>query len=191
MNWIARFFLWLMGWRIVDHIPGGIHSVKKCVLIAAPHTSNWDYPYALSVFYARRVPVRFLAKQSLFKFPMGVLMRLSGGIPVDRAQRNNLVDSMIHLFQSQEQLVLMIPVEGTRSYAQQWKSGFYHVATGSGVPIVLGFLDYAKKEAGFHSLYFPTGNYELDLAELQTIYRQFTPKHPEKYSLKSTDRRPG
>jgi len=184
MNWIARFFLWATGWRIVDGIPGGIHAVRKCVLIAAPHTSNWDYPYALSVFYARGVPVQFLAKRSLFKFPLGMLMRASGGIAVDRAQRNNLVDSMIQLFNSQEHLVLMIPVEGTRSYTQQWKSGFYHVATGAGVPVVLGFLDYKKKEAGFHSLFYPTGNYESDLAELQKIYRQFTPRHLEKYSLK-------
>ncbi len=184
MRWIARFFLWITGWEIVDNLPGGIGAVQKCVLIAAPHTSNWDYPYALSVFYALGVPVRFLAKDSLFRFPQGIVMRASGGIAVNRAQRNNLVQSMIDMFRAQDQLVLMIPVEGTRSFVKEWKSGFYHVAHGAGVPVVLGFLDYAKKQAGFHSLFYPTGDYAHDLKILQDIYRQFTPRHPEQYSLR-------
>jgi 1-acyl-sn-glycerol-3-phosphate acyltransferase len=183
MALLCKFFLWLSGWKIVDRLPGGIRAHQRCVLIAAPHTSNWDYPYALSVFYARRVPVRFLAKQSLFRAPLGWLMRASGGIPVNRAQRGNLVDTMIEMFRERENLILMIPVEGTRGYVAEWKSGFYHVARGAGVPIVLGFLDYAKKEAGFQGLFHPTGDYAADLKELQAIYRQFTPKHPEKYSL--------
>jgi 1-acyl-sn-glycerol-3-phosphate acyltransferase len=183
MRWLARFFLWITGWKISDQLPGGIASVKKCVLIAAPHTSNWDYPYALSVFYALGVPVRFLAKESLFRFPQGIVMRASGGIPVNRAQRSNLVQTMVDMFTQREQLVLMIPVEGTRSYVRDWKSGFYHVARGANVPIVLGFLDYGKKVAGFHSLFYPTGDYAADLRTLQGIYRQFTPKHPDQYSL--------
>jgi 1-acyl-sn-glycerol-3-phosphate acyltransferase len=190
MRYIARVFLWLSGWTIVDRLPGGIRAVRRCVLIAAPHTSNWDYPYALSVFYALGVPVRFLAKESLFRPPLGWLMRASGGIAVNRAQRNNLVDSMIALFQRREHLILMIPVEGTRSYVKEWRSGFYHVAQGAKVPIVLGFLDYKKKEAGFHALFYPTGEYATDVQELQKIYRQFTPKHPTQYSLADDISRP-
>lgn len=190
MRYLARLFLWLSGWKIVDRLPGGIQSVQRCVLIAAPHTSNWDYPYALSVFYALGVPVRFLAKESLFGPPLGWLMRASGGVPVNRSQRNNLVDSMVELFRERENLILMIPVEGTRSYVKEWKSGFYHVARGAGVPIVLGFLDYQKKEAGFHALFHPTGDYGADLKALQAIYRQFTPKHPNQYSLSHDTSRP-
>jgi 1-acyl-sn-glycerol-3-phosphate acyltransferase len=182
MKGISRFFLWLMGWRIVDRLPGGIRAHQRCVLIAAPHTSNWDYPYALAVFYALGVPVRFLAKDSLFRFPLGTLMRASGGIPVNRAQRQNLVDSMIDMFRQRDRLILMIPVEGTRSYTAEWKSGFYHVAQGAGVPIVLGFLDYKKKEAGFHAVFEPTGQYADDVRHLRQEYRQFTPKYPEKYN---------
>ena len=185
MRWLSRLFLWLNGWKIVDRLPGGIRAVQKCVLIAAPHTSNWDYPYALSVFYAQGAPVQFLAKTSLFRFPLGFFVRASGGIPVDRAQRNNLVDSMIGLFRQRERLILMIPVEGTRGYVAEWKSGFYHVARGANVPIVLGFLDYGKKEAGFHSLFLTTGDYAADLKALQDIYSQITPRHPEQYSLRN------
>lgn len=183
MRYLARLFLRLTGWTIVDRLPGGIRAVRRCVLIAAPHTSNWDYPYALAVFYALGVPVRFLAKESLFRPPLGWLMRASGGIAVNRAQRNSLVDTMIAMFRMQENLVLMIPVEGTRSYVKEWKSGFYHVARGAGVPIVLGFLDYKKKEAGFHALFQPTGDYAADVRQLQEIYRQFTPKHAAQYHL--------
>ena len=183
MRYLARLFLWLTGWKIIDRLPGGIRAVRRCVLIAAPHTSNWDYPYALSVFYVLGVPVRFLAKDSLFRPPLGWLMRASGGLPVNRAQRNNLVDSMIEMFRTQESLILMIPVEGTRSYVKEWKSGFYHVARGANVPIVLGFLDYKKKEAGFHALFQPTGDYAADLRQLQETYRQFTPKHAAQYHL--------
>ncbi|MCY7351900.1 MAG: hypothetical protein LH606_14740 [Cytophagaceae bacterium] len=94
---------------------------------------------------------------------------------------------MIALFRQREQLILMIPVEGTRSYVPEWKSGFYHVARGANVPVVLGFLDYGKKEAGFHSLFIPTGDYAADLKALKDIYSQFTPKHFDKYSLRDYD----
>lgn len=190
MRYIARLFLSLSGWKIIDRLPGGIQTVRRCVLIAAPHTSNWDYPYALAVFYALGVPVRFLAKESLFRPPLGWLMRASGGVAVNRSQRTNLVDSMIAMFRERDNLVLMIPVEGTRSYVKEWKSGFYHVARGANVPIVLGFLDYKKKEAGFHALFHPTGDYAADVRELQTIYRQFTPKHLTQYSLADDTLRP-
>lgn len=158
-------------------------SIRKCVLVAAPHTSNFDYPISLATLLASGVHVRFLAKNSLFKFPLGILMRASGGIPVDRSKHNNMVDAMIHMFQENKELILMIPVEGTRSYVKEWKSGFYHTAMGAGVPIAMGYLDYGKKVAGFGDLFYPTGDYQKDLIELQNFYRKFTAKHPEKSSL--------
>lgn len=110
-------------------------------------------------------------------------MRASGGIPVDRSKHNNLVDSMVAMFTEREDLILMIPAEGTRSYVKEWKSGFYHTAMGAKVPIVLGYLDYAKKEAGFGDLFYPTGDYAKDLVAIQNFYRKVTAKHPEKSSL--------
>lgn len=111
-------------------------------------------------------------------------MRASGGIPVDRSKHNNMVEAMINLFQQKEELILMIPAEGTRGYVKEWKSGFYHTAVGANIPIVMGYLDYGKKIAGFGDVFYPTGDYQKDLKEIQNFYRQFTARHPEKSSLK-------
>ncbi|MBX2945404.1 MAG: lysophospholipid acyltransferase family protein [Cyclobacteriaceae bacterium] len=180
MKWLCRFYLKLIGWRTGSTLDP---SVKKCVLVAAPHTSNWDYPIALATLYASGVKVRFLAKDSLFKFPLGILMHATGGMPVDRSKHNNLVDALVHKFHQHEELILMIAVEGTRSYVKEWKSGFYHTAVGAGVPIAMGYLDYGKKVAGFGDLFYPTGDYQKDLLEIQNFYRKFTARHPEKSSL--------
>lgn len=180
MKWLGKFYLWIIGWKTGSTLPV---SVKKCVLVAAPHTSNMDYPIALATLYAAGIRVRFLAKKSLFRFPLGILMRLTGGLPVDRSRHTNMVEAMIEMFSKNEKLVLMIPVEGTRSYVKEWKSGFYHTAVGAGVPIALGYLDYGRKIAGFGELFYPTGNYARDLIEIQSYYRQFKARYPEKSSL--------
>src|SRR5687768_14227555 len=110
MKWLGKFYLWIIGWKTGSTLPV---SVKKCVLVAAPHTSNMDYPIALATLYAAGIRVRFLAKKSLFRFPLGILMRLTGGLPVDRSRHTNMVEAMIEMFSKNEKLVLMIPVEGT------------------------------------------------------------------------------
>jgi 1-acyl-sn-glycerol-3-phosphate acyltransferase len=180
MRFVCKFYLWAIGWKTGSTLPV---SVNKCVLVAAPHTSNMDYPIALATLYAAGVRIRFLAKKNLFKFPLGILMRLTGGLPVDRSRHTNMVEAMIEMFSKNERLVLMIPVEGTRSYVKEWKSGFYYTAIGAGVPIALGYLDYGKKIAGFGELFYPTGNYQRDLAVIQDYYRQFKARYPEKSSL--------
>lgn len=179
--WLCKIYLKIIGWKIGSTLDP---SIKKCVLVAAPHTSNYDYPIALSVLYACGMRVKFLGKKSLFKFPLGILMRATGGIPVDRSKHTNMVETMIGMFQQREEFILMIPAEGTRSYVKEWKSGFYHTAVGANVPIVLGYLDYGKKIAGFGDVFYPTGDYPKDLAAIQNFYRQFTAKYPEKSSLK-------
>jgi 1-acyl-sn-glycerol-3-phosphate acyltransferase len=180
MKWICLLFLKIMGWKIGKRLDP---SLKKCVLVAAPHTSNWDYPFALSTLYACGVKTNFLAKKSLFKFPLGIIMRASGGVPVDRSKHNNMVDFMIGKFNESSELIMMIPAEGTRSFVTEWKSGFYHTAMGAGVPIALGYLDYKNKVAGFGDLFYPTGDYQKDLISIKDYYRQFTAKHPERSSL--------
>ncbi|MEX2235830.1 MAG: 1-acyl-sn-glycerol-3-phosphate acyltransferase [Cyclobacteriaceae bacterium] len=180
MKWICKLYLWFIGWKTGSTLP---LSVKRCVLVAAPHTSNMDYPIALATLYAGGVRVRFLAKKSLFKFPISILMRITGGLPVDRSKHNNMVEAMIEMFSRKEKLILMIPVEGTRSYVKEWKSGFYHTALGAGVPIALGYLDYGRKIAGFGDLFYPSGNYQQDLQVIQNFYRQFKARYPEKSSL--------
>jgi 1-acyl-sn-glycerol-3-phosphate acyltransferase len=181
MKWLSRLYLKLIGWKIGSRLDP---AIKQCVLVAAPHTSNYDYPIALATLYACGVSVRFLAKESLFRFPLGVLMKASGGIPVDRSKHHNMVDAMVNMFKHSEELILMIPAEGTRSFVKEWKSGFYHTAIGANVPIVLGYLDYGKKIAVFGDLFHPTEDYQKDLAAIQDFYRQFTARHPQRSSLR-------
>lgn len=180
MRWLCRLYLKIIGWKTGSTLDP---SITKCVLVAAPHTSNMDYPIAMATLYACGVHVRFLAKKSLFSFPLGILMRATGGIPVDRSKHTNMVEAMISMFDKTNKLVLLIPAEGTRSYVKEWKSGFYHTALGAKVPIAMGYLDYGKKMAGFGDLFYPTGDYQKDLAEIKNFYRQFTARYPEKSSL--------
>jgi 1-acyl-sn-glycerol-3-phosphate acyltransferase len=182
---IGKLILKVTGYKIIDHTPKGVNNYQKAVMIAAPHTSNWDYLYTISVLYALEIPIKYLGKESLFKFPLGILVRKLGGIPVRREQKNNLVNEMAKLINdSTEQIQLIIPAEGTRSYSKEWKSGFYHIANTAGVPIILGFLDFGKKEVGFLDVFIPSGDYEKDLIKIQKNYLGITPKYPELYSLK-------
>jgi 1-acyl-sn-glycerol-3-phosphate acyltransferase len=182
---LGKIILKLGGWKIVDTTPNGVLSYKKAVMIAAPHTSNWDYPFTMALLYATDVPLRYLAKESLFKFPLGLIIRGLGGIPVNRSRKNNLVTDMADMIKnSAEPVNLIVPVEGTRGYTSEWKSGFYHIALSARVPIIFGFLDFAKKEGGYLDVFYPTGNYEQDLIEIKKHYLQVTPKHPEFNSLK-------
>jgi 1-acyl-sn-glycerol-3-phosphate acyltransferase len=143
-----------------------------------------DFPITLATFYACGMRVQFLAKKSLFRFPLGMFMRAMGGIAVDRSRHHNMVEAMINMFKTYDSLILLVPAEGTRSYVKEWKSGFYYTALGAGVPIALGYLDYGKKVAGFGEIFHPTGDYEKDLMAIKNFYRQFTARHPEKSSLK-------
>lgn len=185
LKFIGKLILKVAGYKIIDNTPEGVNNYHKAVMIAAPHTSNWDYVYTMAVFYALAIPIKYLGKDSLFKFPLGILVRKLGGIPVRRAQKNNLVHEMATLIiDSQEQIQLIIPAEGTRSFSKEWKSGFYHIAYTANVPIILGFLDFGKKEVGFLDIFIPTGDYEKDLIKIQKKYVGITPKYPKLYSLK-------
>jgi 1-acyl-sn-glycerol-3-phosphate acyltransferase len=175
---IAKLYFRWIGWKIVGVDPT---QLKRCVVVAAPHTSNYDYPIALSVFYTLNMRVKFLAKKQLFSFPLGLLMRATGGIAVDRGKKSNLVDYMVGLFAQQTELCLLIPPEGTRSAVREWKTGFYHVAVAAQVPILLGYLDYAKKTAGFGQVFHPTGDLEADMRVIKEFYKTIAPKYPDKY----------
>ena len=182
---IGKLILKIAGYKIIDTTPKGVQNYQKAVMIAAPHTSNWDYVYTMSALYALDVPIKYLGKASLFKFPLGILIKKLGGIPVRRDQKSNMVNDMAKMIvEANEQMILIIPAEGTRSYTKEWKSGFYHIANTAHVPIILGFLDFGRKEVGFIDEFNPTGDYEKDLISIQKRYIGITPKHPELYSLK-------
>lgn len=182
---ILRFFSWWFkqkGWRLGPNIPA---EIKKCVVIAAPHTSNWDFLYALGALYLFGVPVKYLAKKELFRWPLKFILTSTGGIPIDRSKNSGMVDAAIKKFNESDELVLMIAGEGTRGKVQKWKSGFYHVALGAGVPLMLAYLDYAKKEAGFGEPIYLSGDKEKDAALIKAFYADKTARYPENFSLDS------
>ena len=152
----------------------------RYVIIAAPHTSNWDFVYFLGLVQELGIDAHFLAKDSLFRWPMGGFMRDMGGISVDRSARHDMVRLMIDEFARRDRFALTIAPEGTRSRVQTWRTGFYHIALGAGVPMVVGLMDYGRKRGGLGPAIMPTGDYRADMARIAEIYQDVTPRHPER-----------
>jgi len=177
MKLLSRIILWISGWKVIGEIPEGL---KKFVMVAAPHTSNWDLLYARAAFYLMDIPLKYTVKKELFFFPLGNILGGLGGIPINRKSKENMVDKMVALYKEREELCILVTPEATRSYSAEWKKGFYFIAEGADIPIVLGYLDYKKKHAGIGPMLKPSGNYQKDLAQIQNFYRDITPKHPQK-----------
>ncbi len=173
---ICKLILRLLGWRIIGQVPD---HLKKGVAIIAPHTSNWDFILGVLGIYTHKVSLNFLAKDSIFRFPFGGLLRAMGGIPVDRSKNTNLVDQIVAEFGKREVLRLALAPEGTRSKVTRWKTGFYHMAHKAGVPIVLTAIDYKTKSLFVGEVFYPTGNLEVDLAHIQDYYKDKYGKYPE------------
>jgi 1-acyl-sn-glycerol-3-phosphate acyltransferase len=164
------------GWRAEGTVPAD----GRYVIIAAPHTSNWDFVYFLGLVNELGIDAHFMAKDTLFRWPLGGFMRAMGGVEIRRDQRRDTVAAMIAEFARRDRFALTIAPEGTRSHAPVWRSGFYHIALGAGVPIVPGFMDYARRVGGTWPALMPTGDYRADMARLGTLYRDVTPRHPER-----------
>lgn len=187
---LARFVFWLTGWKVVGKYPS---HVSKCVMIAAPHTSNWDLVFARGAFFILGVPVRYTIKKEMMRFaPLGWLLKKLGAIPVERNPerahklgQGSLVYGMVRLFEEHDHLVIMVTPEGTRKFVKKWKTGFYHTAVRAGVPIVLGYLDYAKKHAGIGPTIYPTGNLQKDMMKILSFYDGITGKYPEQGTILS------
>jgi 1-acyl-sn-glycerol-3-phosphate acyltransferase len=152
------------------------------VLIVAPHTSNWDFPTGLYVKLALHMGARFVGKHTLFRWPLGVFMRWMGGVPVDRSAAAGFVADTARLMRESERMTLVLAPEGTRKHAGRWKSGFYRIAMAAGAPILLAALDYRRKAVFFGPLIHPTGDYEKDLAIIQSHYDAGMALKPENYS---------
>jgi 1-acyl-sn-glycerol-3-phosphate acyltransferase len=179
LRWLSVGFLRLTGWKVVGELPA---NAAKSVLIAAPHTSNWDLPYTLMVCFALRLNVYWIGKSSLFKPPFRGVMMWLGGIPVDRSQSNNLVqDSSTAIKQASGPLQLIVPPEGTRSGTQYWKTGFYYIAAGAGVPIVMAYLDYDKKIGGLGPVFQTTGDIAADMLAIKAFYADVKGKNPDQF----------
>ncbi len=143
---------------------------KKCVVIAFPHTTNWDFPAALAVGDVSGVPIKWLGKRQLFRGPMGIVMRKLGGVPVERSSKQGLVQALAAEFAKADQLALVVPAEGTRSKVDYWKSGFYRIAMEAKVPIVCAYVDGVTHKGGFGLVLEPTGNVRSDMDKIRAFY---------------------
>ncbi len=179
MKLISLICLKAAGWQVKGTMP----DTPKCVIIAAPHTSNWDLPFTLFGALILKINFCWMGKETIFKRPFGTIMKWLGGIPIDRSQSNNTVQQYIEQFKGQKSLNIAIPPSGTRQRVMVWKTGFYYIATGAEVPIVLGYLDYKHKVCGLGPTINPTGDIDKDMAVIRAFYKTITGKYPEKVRL--------
>jgi 1-acyl-sn-glycerol-3-phosphate acyltransferase len=177
MAWLGLMLLKLMGWRVEGEIP----DIKKFVIIAAPHTSNWDFPITLAVAFALKMKIYWMGKAAMFRWPFAEAVRWLGGIPIDRSKSHNVVEQSIQAFHKLEKLIMLVPPEGTRKKVCTWKTGFYHIARGANVPIVLGFLDYRRKVGGIGPIFHPTGHIEKDMQTIRAFYAAVTGKRQSQF----------
>ncbi len=173
---ISVLILKLVGWRAEGKLPDS----TRCVMIAAPHTSNWDLPYTLLIAFALKIKIFWMGKDAIFRQPFRAFFLWLGGIPIDRSKTNNVVDQSIEQFKKNKDLILVVPPSGTRKKVSYWKTGFYHIANGAKVPISLGYLDYSRKAGGIGPTVMPTGNIDEDMKIIKQFYSNITGKYPEK-----------
>jgi 1-acyl-sn-glycerol-3-phosphate acyltransferase len=177
---LAKLLFKISRWKLNVNVD--VKLLKHSVVIAAPHTSNWDFPFTLAAFWLMGVDLKFFIKDSYTKGIAGSLFKWFGAIGVDREKKNNLVQHAVNLLNKNDELAIVIPAEGTRSYVEEWKSGFYHIATQANVDICLGYLDFKTKTAGIDKIIHPTGEIKHDLEIIEKYYLNYTGKNPELYN---------
>lgn len=176
---IAQIVFWIAGWKteLKD-----IEIAKKSVMIAAPHTSNWDLVYMVSVFWLHKLKVKFFIKDSYTKGIHGGYFRWLGGIGINRKEAGNMVETAAQLFSKEKNLIIIIPPEGTRKRVDKWKKGFYFIAKKANVPVSFGFLDYKEKIGGVGGYINLTDSFESDMEKIQAFYKTKTGKFPELFN---------
>ena len=174
---VRRAVLWLYAWKGWK-VSGPRPTARKFVITGAPHTSNWDFVFFLGATDHYHIRPSFMGKLSLFRWPATRFMHDMGGVPVDRSQKGDYVAQMIAEFTRRDELALVVAPDGTRSGPGGWRSGFYHIALGAGVPIVPAWVDNATMLGGLGPEIMPTGDYQADLAKIAAFYRSVMPDHP-------------
>jgi 1-acyl-sn-glycerol-3-phosphate acyltransferase len=172
---LGRTMLNVLGWELVGEAP----EEPKYLVIGAPHTSNWDFIHIMPAILGMGVNLRWLAKASLFRPPLGWLMTPLGGMPVDRSKSNNLVEQVAEAYKRADQMAIALLPEGTRSYTDHWKSGFYHMALAADVPVVLAFCDYENKRVGAGPTIHLTGDISADMDRIRAFYSGIKGKYPD------------
>ena len=174
--YLTKFIMRVVGWRMDGELP----DLPKFVLIGAPHTSNWDFVLFLGVIFNLRANVRFMGKAEIFRSPIGFFFRYCGGVPVDRSKSTGLVDQMVQACRESDHFILTIAPEGTRHQVEQWKRGFYHIAKGAGIPIVMAVVDGKHKTVRVGQVFHPTENIEADIKAIQGFFEGIVGINPRK-----------
>lgn len=171
---LGILMLRMLGWRLEGEFP----DIPRAVMVAAPHTSNWDGAITLATVLAMRLDIHWMGKLGMFRWPFGGLLRWMGGIPVDRSVAGRgLVQTTIDVFAQHAQYLVLISPEGTRSATREWKTGFYQMAKGSGVPIVLAYIDFSRKIVGFGPLVPVSDDMTRDIRQIRAFYRDKVARH--------------
>ena len=178
---LALAYLKLTGWKIEGDWP----PFAKAVLVAAPHTSNWDGLNMLAAAAVYRVKLRWMGKKSLTTGPFGGVVKWLGCVPIDRSASHDVARAMSEAFAAADHMILAIPPEGTRSLTQAWKSGFYHIARMAEVPIIISVLDYGTRTVSIRASLQPSGDYAADLALIQSCYVGAQGLHRDKFQARS------
>jgi 1-acyl-sn-glycerol-3-phosphate acyltransferase len=172
----ARTALSILGWKTKGRMP----DIKRFILVAAPHSSNWDFVYFLLIIFKFQIPVHWIAKESMFFWPFTGLLKRLGGIPIDRSEKGNLVAAMVDTFDTADRLIITIAPSGTRKKVIHWKTGFYQIASQANIPIVLGFVDYKNKTGGIGPVIFPTSDRAADMLAIKKFYADKSGKYQDK-----------
>jgi 1-acyl-sn-glycerol-3-phosphate acyltransferase len=171
---VLALYRW-KGWRV--EVPSEIP--RRCVIIGAPHTSNWDFVFFLGVTGELGLQPSFMGKNSLFRWPLRRFMFDMGGIAIDRSKGGDYVGQVVAEFARRDRLALVIAPEGTRGAISKWRSGFYHIALGAGVPIVPAWVDHASMRGGLGPAIMPSGDFAADLNRIAGFYSSKLPGHPK------------
>lgn len=175
---ISFLYLKMIGWRVHGAAP----KETTFIVLAGPHTSNWDFPLMIACASLIGVKPYWMGKKAIFFFPLGWFFKWLGGISIERSKSNSVVTQMVTIFDNADELCILIPPEGTRKRREQWKTGFYHIAVQAKIPLVLGYVDYGKKIGGFAEVYWPTDDVEADMRYIQNFYASKGARYPAEFA---------
>jgi len=177
---ISKWILDKTGWKLNFGIGA---FPEKCIVCVAPHTSNWDFIIGELICQSLNEKAGFLIKKSWTVFPFSLVFKPLGAIPVDRSKKTSVTEQVIAKFNESKKLIIAVTPEGTRKKNAEWKKGFYYIAQGANVPIVLASIDYSKKLVEINKVFNPTGDMESDMKEIQSYYKGVTAKKPENFAM--------
>jgi 1-acyl-sn-glycerol-3-phosphate acyltransferase len=174
-RYLSRVSLRLFGWRVVGKLP----DIPKFVIIGAPHTSNWDFVMFLAIVFVLKGDLRYMGKVEIFRWPIAGFFRWCGGVPVDRAKPQGLVEQTVQAIQEADRFQLVITPEGTRSKVDKWKRGFYHIAKKADIPVVAGYVDTRTMTCGIGPTFTLSEDMDADIKIIQAFFKDKVGINPE------------